>query len=228
MRQTAKILRKLLLDGELDTNDSALLAEYRTPEVRTELDVWGEELGFSLVDMRGKVYLVPHTDSELLSFSIRDIRERESSSARLIDAFLQCYITMTILWMFYGGKNKNPKQAMFLQIKDVVAMLDDRFSNASASEVNVFETEYEINFTHISSHWSAMPVYEDQKRKTRMESVLRACRFMREQQLLLLLDGDREIRPTDRLDDLMMGYYLDMNRIDEIHSLFDSMGVSGQ
>ena len=222
MRQTAKILNKLLLDGELNASDSDLIAGYRTPEVRAELDIWGEELGFTLVDMRGKVYLIPHTDSELLSFTIRDVRESESRSDRMIDAFLQCYITMTVLWMLYGGKNNNPKRAVFLQVKDIVAELDERFSDITAPEAGILETEYEINFTQISSQWGAMPVDDEQRRKTRVGSVLRACRFMERQRLLIILDEKREIRPTERLDDLMIGYYLDVRRIQEIHTLFEN------
>ena len=220
MRQTAKILRKLLLDGEMGVADSELIAEYRMPEVRSELDIWGEELGFSLIEMRGKVYLIPHTDSELLSMTIRDVREAESKGDRMIDAFLHCYISMTILWMFYGGKNNNPKRATFLQVKDIVAALDERFSNISEEEPSILETEYEINFTQISHYWNAMPIDDEQKRKTRVAFVLRACRLMRDHRLLVILDDKREIRPTDRLDDLMMGYYLDMRRIEEIHELF--------
>jgi len=223
MRQTAKILSKLLAEGELNAADSALLAEYRDPEVRGELDVWGEEMGFTLVDMRGKVYLIPHTDSELLSFSIRDIRESESRGDRMIDAFLQCYITMTVLWLLYGGKNNNPKRAVFLQVKDIVAALDERFGNFGLSQAAIMESVYEINFPQIASHWSSLPVFDVQKRKTRVGAVQKACRLLERQKLLIVLDEGREIRPTERLDDLMIGYYLDMRRIEEIHELFDSM-----
>ena len=227
MQQTAKILSKLILDGELNSSDSALLADYHTPEVRAELDVWSEEFGFTLVDIRGKVYLVPNADSELLAFTIRDIREIESKSDRMIDAFLQCYITMTILWMFYGGKNNNPKRVVFLQVKDIIATLDERLSNISTQETDVLEAEYEINFSQISSHWSALPIDDDQRRKTRVGSVLRACRLLERQRLLIILDEKREIRPTERLDDLMIGYYLDMSRVEDIHRIFDSMEEAG-
>jgi len=229
MVQTAKILSKLLSEGELNSSDTALLADYRTPEVRAELDVWGEELGFSLVEMRGKVYLVPHAHSELLSFSIRDIRESESKGDRLIDAFLQCYVTMTILWMLYGGKNKNPKRVVFLQVKDIIETLDKRFTDSSSpirQAAGLLESEYEINFTQIASHWGALPIDDPlnpQKRKTRRGFVLRACRLMDRQRLLIVLDDGREVRPTDRLDDLMIGHYLDVRRIEDIHALFDSM-----
>ena len=220
MRQTARILKQLLLDGELSAADTELLAEYRTPEVRAELDILSEELGFSLLDMRGRVYLIPQIDSELLSMSMRDVRISESTGDRMIDAFLRVYVIMTILWMLYGGKNNNPKRAVFLQVKDIVAMLDERLSNSTAREAEILETDYEINFTQISSLWSAMPVEDDQRRKTRVGSILSACRLMEREKLIMILDEKREIRPTDRLDDLMIGYYLDMQRIEEIHMLF--------
>jgi hypothetical protein len=130
--------------------------------------------------------------------------------------------------MLYGGKNKNPKRVVFLQVKDIVAMLDERFSATPAKEASILETEYEINFPHISTHWRSLPVFDEQKRKTRVGAVLRACRFMEHQRLLLILDEGREVRPTERLDDLMIAYYLDMRRIAEIHQLFDSLeGVEG-
>jgi hypothetical protein len=221
VRQTAKILGKLLADGELGGADGALIAEYRAPEVRSELDILGEEMGFTLVEMRGKVYLVPQTDSELLTYTMRDIRESDSRSDRMIDAFLQCYITMTILWLLYGGKNSNPKRVIFLQIKGVIEALDQRFSDIGALEAQRLELEYEINFPQIASHWSALPVYDAQRRKTRAGAVLRACRLLEREKLLIILDEGREIRPTERLDDLMIGHYLDMRRIEEIHALFD-------
>jgi hypothetical protein len=222
--QTAKILSKLLAEGELGAADSTLLNEYRDPEVRAELDIWSEELGFLLVDMRGKVYLIPEITSDLLSFSIRDIRESEAKGDRLIEAFLQCYVSMIILWMFYGGKNNNPKRVLFLQTKDIVAQLDERFSHASESEVQMLEAGYEINFTQIASYWNSLLAYDEQKRKTRLGAVHRACRFLEHQRLLIILDDGREMRPTERLDDLMSGYYLDTRRVEEIHQLFDKLG----
>jgi hypothetical protein len=229
MREVAKILGKLLADGELGTADSALLAEYRTPEVRQELDIWGEELGFSLVEIRKKVYLVPNSDSELLSFSMRDIRESESKNERMIDAFLRCYIIITILWMFYGGKNNNPKKFTFLQVRDIVGQLDERFLLADGLQAQILETEYEINFTQIASHWNSLLVDDPQKpkSKTRTEVVRRACRLLESQRLLIIVDEGHEIRPTDRLDDLMIGYYLDMHRVGDIHKIFDIMAEIG-
>jgi len=228
MRETAKILSKLLAEGEVSTSDSDLITDYRKPEVREELDIWGDEMGFKLVEMRGKVYLVPHADSDLLALSIRDIRERESRSDRMLDAFLQCYIIMTVMWMLYGGKNDNPKRAIFLQVKDIIDILDERIANVVASQViSEFETDYEINFRQIAEHWCAMQVDDlgnPNRRKTKKAVIVSICRLLENQKLLVVLDDGREIRPTERLDDLMIGYYLDNRRIEDIHSLFDRMG----
>ncbi|MCL1816019.1 MAG: DUF6063 family protein [Clostridiales bacterium] len=220
--QTAKILSKLLAEGEINAADSNLLSDYRNPEVRADLDIWGEELGFALVEMRGKVYLVPHTDSGLLSFSIRDIRESEAKGDRMIEAFLQCYISMAILWALYGGKNNNPKRVVFLQTKDILALLDERFTEISTPQAQMLETGYEINFSQIACYWNSLQAQDEQKRKTKMGAIHRACRLMERQKLLRMVDEGREIRPTERLDDLMIGYYLDMRRLEEIHQLFES------
>ena len=53
---------------------------------------------------------------------------------------------MTILYMFYGGKNKNPKQADFLQVKDIVNKLDETLSLTSNEEAQKIEERYSINF----------------------------------------------------------------------------------
>ena len=215
MRQTAKILTKLLTAGELNSGDTELFADFRLPEVRAELDIWGEEMGFDLMDINSSVYLIPNADSDLLSFSMKDIREND----RIPDAFLQCYIIMIILWLLYGGKNNNPKSAIFLQIKDIVKTLDERFADAGAPLSMLLEEEYEINFTQIAALWNAMPVQDEQRRKTKTGVVLRACRLLERQRLVDLVDNCREIRPRKRLDDLMIGYYLDYQRIEDIHAL---------
>jgi antitoxin component of RelBE/YafQ-DinJ toxin-antitoxin module len=217
VRQTAKILTKLLTDGELSPSDAPMIADFRDPEVRAELDIWGEEMGFTLKDINGSMYLIPDTDSDLLSFSIKDIRE----SGKTIDAFLQCYIIMIILWLLYGGKNNNPKSAVFLQIKDIVKTVDERFAEIPAELPMSMEDVFEINFTQIAATWNAMPVYDDLRRKTKTGATLQACRLLERQRLVDLLDENREIRPKKRLDDLMIGYYLDIRRVKELHALFD-------
>jgi hypothetical protein len=45
--------------------------------------------------------------------------------------------------------------------------------------------------------------------------------LLERQNLLRLVDNEREIRCTRKLDDLMLNYYLSDSRVEEIHALFE-------
>ena len=127
---------------------------------------------------------------------------------------------MTILYMFYGGKNKNPKQADFLQIKDIVSKLDETLKGMTEEEQEKIEERYSINFIQVSNYWKAKALIEENKLKTRTGTVITACKLLRDEKLVIITDDDTEIRPTKKLDDLMQYYYLNEDRIYEINDIF--------
>ena len=143
MEKALKIYKKFLEKGQItDTEDKELYFEFKDNEVRNILETMARELDFQIIAAPHSVYFVPNLDNNLLGFSVKDIRESIKKDAKLIDAFLEIYIIMTILYMFYGGKNKNPKQADFLQIKDIVNKLDETLSNTSEEEGEKIEERY--------------------------------------------------------------------------------------
>ena len=112
-----KIFKKLLERGQLDReSDSDLFLEYRNAEVRSALAEMEEELQFRIVEAPSTLYLVPDSGNSLLGFVSKDLREWVASDARLLDTYLLSYIVMLILYLFYGGKNRNPKQREYLRI----------------------------------------------------------------------------------------------------------------
>ncbi len=221
MKETYQILKTLLMNGELDAgDDKALFSEWKDPRVRDELEDLAEALSFALVEVPHAVYLVPEMDNPFLSVSLGDLRRNVGTAAHTVDAFLQCYILMFILYRFYGGKNANPKQTAFLQIADIVRDLDKRLQSADTHRAEVWQEEMGINFERIAQVWNNLSLRETNKSTTREETVRRACRFLEKQKLVNLLDDQREIRPTQRLDDLMLHYYLNDERVQDIHRLF--------
>lgn len=221
MNRALKIYKKLVSDGQIDDKtDSDLFTDFKDNEVREYLYKFEKELGFKLVELPHIVYLVPDIDNDILGFSLRDMRESIGSNARLVDTFLQCYIIMCILHMFFGGKNNNPKQADFIQVKDIVKNLDNRFSKTLTDEQTEIEENYSINFKNIAETWRLRPVFEDGKKVTRTELVLKACRLLKKHKLINIFDDDREIRTTRKLDDLMLNFYLNEKRISEINTIF--------
>lgn len=226
MKRALKIYKKLIADGKInDIENRDMFSDYFIPEVHKTLEDIASELDFDIVELPHDIYLVPKLSNSIINFSMKDIRTGISSSARLADAYLQCYIIMLILYLFFGGKNTNPKNTEFLQIKDIVSEADARFLTADITEEDEYEEKYSVNFKAIKEIWINKPVFDDGKRSTRSEFVLKACRFLESQKLLKILDNNSEIRTTQRLDDLMINYYLSEDRVNEINEMFNSGGI---
>lgn len=221
MEKALKIYKKLLEKGQItDTEDKELYFNFKEPEVREILERMAKELEFQIIAAPHSVYFVPNIENNLLGYSVKDIRESIKKDARLIDAFLEIYIIMTILYMFYGGKNKNPKQADFLQIKDIVNKLDETLKQTTEEEGKKIEERYSINFIQVANYWKAKALIEENKLKTRTGTVITACKLLKNEKLIIITDDDTEIRATKKLDDLMQYYYLSEDRIYEINDIF--------
>ncbi len=223
MEQALQIYKKLVETGEISRKeDKELYQAYsEEPEIRMILDKFEEELEFKIVVTPETLYLVPNLENKILGFSLREIRESIRSDAKLIDTFLLCYIIMFILYLFYGGKNNDPKQADFLQIKDIIHQLDQRFEQVDEDVEDLLEEDYSINFKNIANEWKAKPI-DGEKRNTRKYMVKKACNILEKEKLIFFPRGeeDTEIRPKEKLDSLMRYYYLLEDRIKEINQIF--------
>ena len=227
-----KIFRKLLDKGQLDREtDGDLFLEFRNSEVRSILAEFEEEMDFRIVEASSAIYLVPDSGNSLLGFITRDFREWVASDARVVDAYLLCYISMFILYLFYGSRNKNPKQREFLRISKLIEELDRRFALAleDSAQATALEERYAINFIRVAELWDSKQDFEEKGRKTKVGTILNACRLLERENLIRIVDDDREIRTTRKLDDLMLNYYLNDSRVGEINRLFEGgAGVNAQ
>lgn len=224
IKKALQIFRVLLANGQLDreTNDE-LFIDYMNPEVQEILNHFEEEMGCRILRINNTLYLIPDSDNELLGFRSKDFREWIGANARQSDVYLAYYIAMYILYLFYGGKNKNPKQREFIRIASLVDELDNRFALALAQdreEVIKREEQYSINFLKIAELWDSKRGFEENKRSTKVGTVLRICRLLEQEKLLRIVDDEKEIRPTKKLDDLMLYHFLNDSRIQEINGIF--------
>ncbi|MCM1565866.1 MAG: DUF6063 family protein [Dehalobacter sp.] len=224
LNTAVKIFKKLMDKGQFDREtDGDLFLEFRNTEVRSILAELEDEMDFRIVEASSTLYLVPDSGNSLLGFTTRDFREWVASDARLVDAYLLCYISMFILYLFYGSRNRNPKQREFLRISKLIGELDRRFAMAfeNSEQAAVLDEKYAINFARVAELWESKQDFEEKSRKTKAGTILSACRLLERENLLRLVDDDREIRTTRKLDDLMLNYYLNDSRVDEINGLFE-------
>ena len=222
MEQALKIYKVLLEQGEISRQkDKELFQTYmENPEVKEILEKFERELDFKIVETPRIIYIVANIENKILSFSLRELRE-STKSANLIETFLICYIIMFILYLFYGGKNADPKQADFLQLKDIVAALDERFEKIDEDVQSLLEEDYSINFRNIADQWKSRLI-DGTGRNTRKHIVRKACDVLEKQKLVFYPEGENkeEIRPEEKLDNLMRYHYLLEDRIKQINQIF--------
>jgi hypothetical protein len=224
LKTALKIYRKLLEKGQLDReSEGDLFLGFRNVEVRAILAEFEEELDFKVIEVAGSIYLLPNSGNGILGYTTKDLRESVASDARLVDAYLLSYISMFILFLFYGGRNRNPKQREFLRISTLIEELDRRFELAlrDEEEAQVLEEKFALNFIRIAELWASKQDFEERGRKTKAGTILNTCRILERENLLRIVDEDRELRPTRKLDDLMLNYYLDDSRVEEMRVFFE-------
>lgn len=228
IRLALQIFRILLENGQLEREtNSELFIEYMNPEVQEVLNSFEEEMECKILRINNAIYLLPNYDNNVLGFRTKDMREWIGSNARLSDIYLAYYIVMFLLYQFYGGKNKNPKQREFIRISTFIEELDKRLGSVlelDEEEAVAIEEKYSMNFIKIAESWDSRRSYEERKLTTKHGFVLRVCRLLEQEKLIRLIDDEKEIRTTRKLDDLMVYYYLNDSRIHEINSIFVGEG----
>lgn len=229
IRIALKIFRILLEKGQLDReSNSEFFIEYMNPEVLEILNVMEEEMDCKILRINNTIYLLPDFDNGFLGFRNKDMREWIGSNARLSDVYLGYYIVMFLLYQFYGGKNKNPKQREFLRMSTFIEELDNRLSNVleMGDDAISLEEKYSLNFVRIAESWDSRRSFEERKLTTKHGFVLRICKLLEQEKLIRLVDGEKEIRTTRKLDELMLYNYLNDSRINEIHEIFKKGDVN--
>ena len=223
IRLALQIFRVLLENGQLQREThSELFIEYMNPEVQEALNQFEEEMECKILRINNTIYLLPNYDNNVLGFKTKDMREWIGSNARLSDVYLAYYIVMFLTFQFYGGKNKNPKQREFMRISTLIEELDIRLSSVlELGEAAVaIEEKYSMNFIKIAESWDSRRSYEERKLTTKHGFVIRVCKLLEQEKLIRLVDDEKEIRTTRKLDDLMLYYYLNDSRVNEINNIF--------
>lgn len=203
--------------------DSDLFIDYLDPEVQEAMNNFEEEMNCKILKVNNSLYLLPDYDNSLLGFRNKDFKEWLGSGARLNDIYLSYFITMFILYKFYNGKNKNPKQREFLGVMALIEDLDQRFQAILAKdseEIFGKEEELAFNLAAIAEGWQQRLVFDDTKRTTKLGFIIRICGMLEQEKLIRLMENKKEIRTTKKLDDLMSHYFLNDSRINEINAIF--------
>lgn len=226
LHSALRVFRALLdHNGMISRTDQPELFDLsQQKEIRELLEAFEQELSFHLLKVQDRLYLIPDMENTTLGFSMREYREDISPSARAIDALTVSYVQMYLCWEFYHGKNaSDPTVRTFIRmeelLKDVDALFDRlRKSGAAVSEI---DASSEMNFELVAETWQNRLIEEENSRSSKAGIVRVALNQMIAHGLLM--KAEDEYRPTRTLHDKFIYYYLDSDRVQEIHAIFDEM-----
>lgn len=105
----------------------------------------------------------------------------------------------------------------------IIEELDARIQRIFSNEEKTaeMEKEYSLNFKSIAMNWDSKRVFEDGSRiSTKLGFLLKVLRLLQLEGLVQIAENEKEIRTTRKLDDLMIHYYLNDSRINELHEIF--------
>lgn len=224
IRTASSILKVLMEEGKVTRAINKDLFMSYISEVKIEeiLSTMTEELDAEVLRVNNTLYLIPSPENELLGFRHRDTREWFGANARQSDAFLAYYITAVLLNLFYGGKNRDPKQREFLSLVHVIEEIDSRVSEAlkNKEKTGEMDQKYSMNFQNCAQVWDIKKGHEEgSRRTTKMGFLLSVVKLLQQECLLRISEDEKEIRTTEKLDDLMLHYYLHEDRVIEIQKI---------
>lgn len=182
----------------------------------------------------GMLYLIPSASSILLHNHTTYKKRFMRADENLLDVYIDFFMVLLILHAFYGGRNNNIKQRSFLTYDDIVRIMDEQCQAVLKSRDNREKVSGTgLSFIEVAEAWlnfiADKTILEQRGKKNasykygRMHRVIHA---MREERMLDIAPDAEYVRPTQRLDDIMLNYYLTLDNVASLNELLTELLMS--
>ena len=232
IKGATKIYYQLLKNGEIRRGFNKelynLYANYS--DIQETLKYMAEESKCDILLTTDALYMIPKPENDIIGFNYRndeDLKNVKDES----DYYLGLYIITVIFNEFFNAIA--PME--FMSIDELVKKVENRLVAASNKEdVKKLESESRYNILSLKEAWFAkenLPGDKEEKigkltwsYQYRYGCARRIIIFLTNQGLVIYSKEDDEIRPTEKLNDLMNYYFLDNKRKAEIENIFFGKG----
>lgn len=223
-----KIYYYLLKEGELSLDKNRdLYLLYSDDQVKAALEISARESDSTVEKYNQVIYLIPSEDNTVLGFRETELQKIIGSSQlnKRETGYLSQYIISLLYTLFYSGQGHKIKSRDFIRIPEVVEEISKRLEYASHKPgMEERQEEAKFNIVSIYRHWNALPTDEPNMRNTKFGYVRSVCSFLDKQHLLQYDAAEEDIRPTQRLTNLMSYNFLNKDRQAIIERLFEKEG----
>lgn len=221
-RKTLELFHALMKKGWIDRREDKTIWSYiDTPDIQEELEDFKSVLGLDFFRAGDRFYMIPTQDNDLFLKNNVDYRhDIKDSSIRVRDLYLMNYLSIYLLYLFFGGEGSNPLRRDLISKEELVSKFTEHCKAVEKAGIDGDdkENDYSENFMQLASAWLSKLDGEmtSQRIDTRFGVVNKILNKYKADELFDIGEDD-VIRPTRKLKDLMP-YFLRKDRIAEIQS----------
>lgn len=222
VRWAFKIFMKLLEKGVIDETQRDYHYNYSRPEVRNILEeVIEKEADVKIFSTGDMLFLSPGVGNRVFGYKNDELRKKLGLRNNS-ELYLAYFIILNLLAKFYNSDDQSLASRQFVpleELEETVSMHVNTIMEADPEEIEAQEDNYRINLLSVAETWLDIPAFDDKivnlKKavNNRISFILRIMRFLEEEGLVQVLE-DREIRLLPKMEHLVVKYYFNSHRKD--------------
>ncbi len=222
-----RIFSRLLQKGVILEDDRELHYAYQKSEVRQVLEeVIEREAEVKIFAAGGNIYLTPGVDNVNFGYTNAELRERLKLRNNS-ELYLAYFVILCFLAKFYNSEDQSLTSRQFVPLEELEETVTEHVNTvmqSEAEEVEIQEEKYRINLHSVAEQWQDMPAFDESiknlrsARNNRISFLLRVMRFLEDESLVQILE-DREIRILPKMEHLVVKYYFHSQRKDMLLEL---------
>lgn len=221
-RNTVEVFHALMKKGWVDRREQPdIWSMLEDQEVMDELDDFKAVMGIDIIRVGDRVYMVPTQDNDLFLKNNVDYRSdiSASSEVKTRDLYLFNYLSIYLIFLFFGGEGENPCVREFLKKDELIEQFTKHCENVTSTAFDTDRrTEYSENFISLANVWLSKTDGDPASKKfdQKYGVVNRLLVKYKNDELFEVGDDDR-IKPTRKMMDLMP-YFLRKDRVNDIQN----------
>lgn len=222
-----RIFTKLLQKGVILEDDRELHYAYQQNEVRQVLEeVIEREAEVKIFAAGGNIYLTPGVDNLNFGYTNSELRERMKLRNNS-ELYLAYFVVLCFLAKFYNSDDQSLTSRQFVPLEELEETVTGHVNTVMESEpeeVEAEEEKYRINLRSVAEQWQDIPAFDESvknlksARNNRISFLLRVMRFLEDESLVQILE-DREVRILPKLEHVVVRYYFHSQRKDMLLEL---------
>lgn len=222
-RQTIEVFHGLMKKGWIDRREDAVLwAGAQETEVWEELEDFKAVMGIDLVRAGDRIYLIPTQENDLFLKNNQDYKRdiRTDNSIRKRDLYLMNYLSIYLIYLFFGGEGSDPQCREFISKEEFISQFTEHCKQVEAMEIvdSGQVPDYGENFIQLAQNWmSKLDGEPDSQKFDCKYGILNRILAKHKIDEIFEIGDDTLIRPTRKMKDLIP-YFLRKDRVAQIQN----------